>query len=88
MSGADALRRDTAFDGWGPAELKPELGSGAMALLRERIGETTPARATELGSVRLPDGAEIPAAVIAAAGGEGAISTSAEDRIRHAAGNG
>ncbi len=88
MSGADALRRDTAFDGWGPAELKPELGSGAMALLRERIGETAPARATELGSVRLPDGAEIPAAVIAAAGGEGAISTSAEDRIRHAAGNG
>ncbi|MFN8151836.1 MAG: FAD-binding oxidoreductase [Solirubrobacterales bacterium] len=87
MSGADALRRDTAFDGWGPAEMKPDLGPGVMALLRERIGETTPATATELGAVRIPEAAAIPAAVIAAAGGEGAVSTTAEDRIRHAAGS-
>ena len=86
MSGASALRRDTAFDGWGPAEAKPVLSEGVRELLRQRLGETEPARAGELSAVSLPAAAELPARVIAAAGGEGAVSTEAEDRIRHAAG--
>lgn len=84
--GADALRRDTAFAGWGPPELKPELSAGVLALLRERIGETQPAPEAALGSVQLPEATAIPEAVTRAAGGEGAVSTTDEDRIRHAAG--
>ncbi len=87
MSGAAALRRDTAFDGWGPADAKPELGAGARALLRERIGATQPAPSASLRSIRLPAAAEVPAAVIAAAGGADAVSSSDEDRVRHAAGS-
>ena len=63
-SGAGGLRRDTAFDGWGPAEAKAELGEGTRAMLRERIGETAPSPATELGSVSLPAAAELPSALI------------------------
>lgn len=90
MSGAGGvrgLRRDTAFDGWGPAESKPELSESVRALLRDRLGDTPPSPGVELGSVAVPPAGEIPREVVDAAGGAQAASTSDEDRIRHAAGS-
>ena len=86
MSGVAALRRDQAFDGWGPPEAKPELSDAVRGMLRERLGETTPTPSVELGAVALPASNPVPEQVVAAAGGAGAVSGSAEDRIRHAAG--
>lgn len=84
--GAAALRRDTAFDAWGPAEAKPDLSEAILAMLRERLGETSSMPGMELASVKLPAAAELPRAVVDAAGGPEAVSTAAEDRVRHAAG--
>lgn len=86
MSGAAALRRDTAFDGWGPPEAKPMLGESVRAMLHERLGPTEPLAGTDIGAIALPPAAELPAEVIAAAGGAGAVSAEPEDRIRHATG--
>ena len=86
MGGVEGLRRDTAFDGWGPAEAKPALGADTEALLRERLGLTTSSSSVPIEAVGLPPAAELPAAMVAAAGGEAAVSVSDEDRIRHATG--
>ena len=87
-NGSELLRRDTAFDRWGEPGSSPVLGEGTRELLTARVGELVPGRLAELGEVQLPAAAEIPASVITAAGGPGAVSTSDEDRIRHAAGSG
>ena len=86
--GAELLRRDAAFDRWGAPGSSPELGDTTREMLRARMGELEPAPAADLADVKLPVAAAIPEAVVSAAGGPGAVSTSDEDRIRHAAGSG
>jgi alkyldihydroxyacetonephosphate synthase len=85
--GKAALRRDTAFDAWGEPGQSPELGDSTRAMLRERIGATEPRERVGLEAVSLPPPADLPRSVIEAAGGDGAVSTTDEDRIRHAAGS-
>ena len=73
--------------GWGRAEHRPSLPDSAVALLRERLG-VEPGDATEpvaLESISLPEPAPLPDPVTRAAG-EGGVLTSAEDRVRRAAG--
>ncbi len=84
----DLLRRDQAFDRWGEEGQVPELGPATRTMLAERIGEGEALPRVALGSIDLPGAGSIPDAVIAAAGGEDAISVSDEDRIRHSAGKG
>lgn len=86
--GKRALRRDTAFNRWGEPGSTPELGEAAQTMLRERLGEGGESRSVELGDVRLPPAAELPSALIAAAGGRRSVSTADEDRLRHSAGSG
>ena len=85
---APELRRDAAFDRWGEPGSSPELSQAVLAMLGERLGELTAARSTALEEVALPGAEPLPPAVVAAAGGEGSVSTTDEDRIRHAAGSG
>ena len=85
-AGPSALRRDTAFDGWGEPGSKPELGEGAQATLVERLGALEPAASVGIAEVTLPPSAELPRALIEAAGGEDAVSRVAEDRVRHSSG--
>jgi len=82
------LRRDAAFDLWGAEADAEPLGDGTRRLLVERIGAGEPLPRLSIESIRLPAAAPLPAALVSAAGGEDAVSTSAEDRIRHAAGKG
>lgn len=84
----DALRRDTDFAAWGEPGSSPTLGSATLAALTERLGELTPGSRAPLSEVRLPSPARIPASLVDAAGGDGAVSTEPEDRARHAAGSG
>jgi alkyldihydroxyacetonephosphate synthase len=84
----EMLRRDTSYDRWGEDGMEPELGPDARAMLAERIGGGEPLSRIPLGSVEVIPAAAIPDSVVAAAGGPDAISTSDEDRIRHAAGKG
>ncbi len=83
---AAALRRDTAFDGWGCPGSRPELSAATGALLEQRLGALQPSATTALADVRLPAAEELPAAMVEAAGGASAVSTTPEDRIRHAGG--
>jgi alkyldihydroxyacetonephosphate synthase len=80
------IRRDTAFDAWGEPGAEPELGESVRAMLGERLGELTPTSRVGVNDVRLPAPAELPESLIAAAGGEGRISTGPVDRILHSAG--
>jgi len=83
-----APRRDSKWWGWGDPEISPELDSGAVATLRERVGElAAPAPVGELGEFDLPQPESLPAALREAAGDD-AIFTSTEDRVRHATGCG
>src|SRR5262245_28962528 len=71
--------------GWGEPDRRLELPETAVAALREELG-VQPGDASEpveLGQVRLPEARPVPAAVTEAAG---AVLTSVEDRLRHAAG--
>jgi alkyldihydroxyacetonephosphate synthase len=83
---ARLLRRDGVWWGWGRDHDRPALGPGARAMLEAEIGPAEPAERVPLSSVHLPAAGRVPAAVVAAAGGEGAVSTELEDRVRHAAG--
>ena len=81
-------RRDSKWWGWGNPETLPELDGEALATLRERVGELTPApRAATLERFSLPAAEPLPAAVVEAAG-EGSVFTGLEDRVRHATGCG
>jgi alkyldihydroxyacetonephosphate synthase len=82
------LRRDAAYDRWGEAHAAGELGGAAERMLLDELGAGEPLPPVPLEAVRIAPGAPIPAAVVAAAGGEDAVSTDDEDRIRHAAGKG
>ncbi len=83
---ADSLRRDSVWWGWGRARDRPALGGGERALLEEWIGPAAPAERVGLEDVGLSEARPLPAGVVAAAGGPGAVSTAHEDRVRHAAG--
>ena len=83
---APLLRRDTDFNGWGAPGSRPVLGEGIRALLADRLGPLVPSATTPLADVQLPDAADLPPVLVAAAGGDGAISVASEDRIRHSAG--
>ena len=84
----ELLRRDAAYDRWGEAGAGGELGAAAEEMLRERIGLGEPRDSVPLGSVEVPPATVLPDPVIAACGGEDAISIDDGDRIRHAAGKG
>jgi len=79
--------RDTRWWGWGDPAEKASLPAAAERMLQEReiLPSKPPAPVPALADVTLPEPAALPDAVITAAG-PGAVSVSAEDRIRHAAG--
>jgi len=81
-------RRDFKWWGWGDPAIAPELDSEARAALREWIDESTLSpRTVDLDDFELPDPQPVPDALVEAVGAE-AVFTSAEDRVRHAAGRG
>jgi len=84
----ELLRRDAAYDRWGEPGAGGELGAAAEEMLRERIGLGEPIGSVPLESVEVAPATVIPDGVIAACGGEDAVSVDDEDRIRHAAGSG
>jgi alkyldihydroxyacetonephosphate synthase len=84
----ELLRRDAAYDRWGEAGSGGELGAAAEEMLRERIGLGEPRDSVPLESVEVAPATVLPDPVIAACGGEDAISIDDGDRIRHAAGKG
>lgn len=84
----ELLRRDAAYDRWGEADAGGELGAAAEAMLRERIGLGEPCGSVPLEAVGIAPATVLPDAVIAACGGEDAVSVDDGDRIRHAAGKG
>jgi alkyldihydroxyacetonephosphate synthase len=83
----DCPRTDSKWWGWGANEKRLPLTEEQLAPLREELGvdadATTGVPAIE--QVKLPEPTALPAA-IAAAVGEDAVLTDAEQRIRHAAG--
>jgi alkyldihydroxyacetonephosphate synthase len=84
---SDCPRSDSKWWGWGDNAKRLALSEQQLAPLREELGveadTTVPVPAIE--QVELPEPAPLPAA-IAAAVGEDAVLTGAEQRIRHAAG--
>ena len=84
----EMLRRDAAYDRWGEAHVNGQLGAAAERMLEEELGTGEPLPPVPLDAVRIAPGAPIPEAVVAAAGGEDALSTDDEDRIRHSGGKG
>ena len=81
-------RRDAKWWGWGDPAINPEIEAGALAVLREEIGDLQPAsRPQSPDQVELPPARPVPAAVAEAVGGEW-VFDGAEDRLRHAAGRG
>ncbi len=80
------IHRDTAYDRWGAEGRTPVLSAELLALLEERVGIGEPSPSVPIGAVELPPAAELPADVIAAAGGAARFSAEPEDRIRHARG--
>ena len=71
--------------GWGDEGTRAELGAGAREMLAERVGPAEAATRPELAQVRLPDPRALPAE-LAAALGEGRLTSGHEERVRHAAG--
>jgi alkyldihydroxyacetonephosphate synthase len=71
--------------GWGDPAKSGELRPGALAMLRERVGEAEPAPPVEMADVKLKRRRSVPDRVLEAAGA-GTADTSREARIRHAAG--
>jgi alkyldihydroxyacetonephosphate synthase len=83
-----APRRDSKWWGWGDPSTLPELDDVALATLRDRIGELSPApRRAALEDFKLPDPEPLPPELIDAVGEE-RVFTGMEDRLRHATGCG
>jgi len=81
-------RRDSKWWGWGDPAVEPELDSGALATLHERVGGLQPwPLAAELDRFELPPAEPLPAALVEAVGAD-AVFDSREDRLRHATGCG
>jgi alkyldihydroxyacetonephosphate synthase len=81
-------RRDAKWWGWGNPAVEPPLDEDALAVLRERIGELEPwPLARSLEEFELPEAEQPPRALVEAVG-EGCVSASQEDRLRHATGRG
>ena len=60
----NAPRRDSKWWGWGDPAIEPEIGAGALAVLREEIGELEPAsRPGSPDEVELPPARPLPATV-------------------------
>ena len=81
-------RRDAKWWGWGDPAVEPTLDGEALGVLRERIGELEAwplARALE--EFELPAAEALPQALVGVVG-ETNVSTSDEDRLRHATGRG
>ena len=84
---AEALRRDSVWWGWGREESRPELGAGARGMIGELLGGgLQPGRRVEAGQVELGEPAPLGERIVAAAGGDRAISLEPLDRLRHSAG--
>ncbi len=71
---------------WGVQERRHPLGPGALAMLRELIGDAEPQETVALEDVKLPRRRALPEAVVKAVGGEDAVLTDREARARYAAG--
>ena len=84
----EMLRRDAAYDRWGEVGHRSAIGAAAEAMLRAELGESESPGSVPLAAVRIATPEPLPEAVLAAAGGEDAVSTAAEDRVRHAFGKG
>jgi alkyldihydroxyacetonephosphate synthase len=83
-----APRRDSKWWGWGDPAILPELDEAALATLRDRIGELSPApRRAALDELELPAPEPLPSALIEAVGEE-RVFAGKEDRLRHATGRG
>lgn len=83
-----APRRDSKWWGWGDPATLPELDDVALATLRDRIGELSPApRRAALEDFELPDPEPLPPELVDAVG-EGRVFAGTEDRLRHATGCG
>jgi alkyldihydroxyacetonephosphate synthase len=81
-------RRDSKWWGWGDPGIEPALDDDALNTLRERVGELESwPLAAELERFELPEPEALPDALTDAVG-QSAVSTSAEDRLRHATGCG
>jgi alkyldihydroxyacetonephosphate synthase len=80
-------RRDTKWWGWGAADHPAHLSEDAETMLRELLGAEGGRPAPSLAAVELPPPSPLPAGIAAAVGAEFVV-TEAEDRIRHAAGQG
>jgi alkyldihydroxyacetonephosphate synthase len=75
----------TRWWGWGDPDKRPELGEGALAMLRDVVGPAAPTSRVELEEVGLAEPAQLPGS-LAQALGEHAILDAREHRIRRAAG--
>jgi alkyldihydroxyacetonephosphate synthase len=75
----------TRWWGWGDPSKSPELGEGALAMLRELAGAPDPAGRVELEEVGCPDPRPLPRSVLEAVS-EHAVLDGREHRIRRAAG--
>ena len=87
MSAPSSAPADPKWWGWGRADHRPSLPESAISMLRKRLG-VQPTDATEpvpLDAIDVPDPGPLPDPLLRAAG-EGSALSSAEDRIRHAAG--
>ena len=73
--------------GWGDPEVRVGLDSGAVAMLRERLGEGEPTRPVGLEEVALPAPRPLPEA-IAAAVNPASVLVAHEQRVRRATGKG
>ena len=71
--------------GWGDDATSLELGPAARAMLSERLGPSEPGDRVELAQVEMPAVRSLPEGLAAAVGAEN-VSTSHEERVRHAAG--
>jgi alkyldihydroxyacetonephosphate synthase len=76
---------ETKWWGWGDAAKRLQLGSGAIRMLGDRLGEAEPSPPVALEQVRLPPPAPLPEAVVRAVGAENVLDGD-EDRLRHATG--
>jgi alkyldihydroxyacetonephosphate synthase len=71
--------------GWGDPDKRLPLSDGALAMLRDELGEGQPAGRVELGEVALPEARPLPEALTEAVN-RASVLTAHEHRVRRAAG--